>query len=60
MEHPHTIHEPQREAFCQEPFLSGSDLLLPAAAEAGWGRGQNLVERWCGWRQWEVDVQEPH
>lgn len=30
---------PQREALCQEHFLSGSDLLLLAAAEAGWGRG---------------------
>lgn len=30
---------PQREALCHEHFLSGSDLLLLAAAEAGWGRG---------------------
>lgn len=30
---------PQHEALCQEHFLSGSDLLLLAAAEAGWGRG---------------------
>lgn len=38
---------PQREALCQEHFLSGSDLLLLAAAEAGSG-GHSLVGAGAG------------